>query len=150
VPVLVGIVLGKLAMAIGGRGQGTPTDGAWATAYVGAGPWASLGPSIPSHPSQVYEAIGTFVVLLAVIVWRFARRGKLTPDGTTFLLAIAGWAAVRAVVASTWRDASLVGPLNAEQLICLATAVGCAALASQPRWSGRWRRWSIVVGPRTS
>jgi len=38
-PVLVVIGTGKLAMVLGGSGQGQPWDGSWATAYLGDGPW---------------------------------------------------------------------------------------------------------------
>ena len=43
---------GKLAMMLGGSGQGLPSDAPWATAYLGPGPWGSLAPEVPSHPSQ--------------------------------------------------------------------------------------------------
>ena len=44
-PLLFGIAGGKLAMVLGGDGQGVPWDGPWATAYLGAGPWLSLAPA---------------------------------------------------------------------------------------------------------
>ena len=56
-PLLFVLAAGKLTMVLGGDGQGVPWDGAWATAYVGPGPWCSLAPEVPSHPSQVYEAL---------------------------------------------------------------------------------------------
>ena len=128
-PTLAGLALGKLAMAIGGSGQGAPTDVAWATSYLGPGPWGSLGPAIPSHPAQLYEAIATGVVLLvmtaALSVGVFARH-----DGLAFLAAIGGWAAARVVVAATWRDAAVAGPLRAEQLISLAVLAACLAIAA--------------------
>lgn len=128
-PTLAGLALGKLAMAIGGDGQGLPTDVAWATSYLGPGPWGSLGPAIPSHPAQLYEAIATGVVLVvmtaALSVGVFARH-----DGLAFLAAIGGWAAARVVVAATWRDAAVAGPLRAEQLVALALATGCLAIAA--------------------
>jgi len=49
--------LGKLVGLLGATGQGLPSDMPLATAYVGPGPWGSLGPEIPSYPSQLYEAI---------------------------------------------------------------------------------------------
>jgi hypothetical protein len=50
-------------------------------------------------------------------------------DGRLFLVAIAGWAVGRAIVASTWRDPVAVGPFRAEQAIDLLVAVAAAALA---------------------
>ncbi len=68
IPLLAAIVAGKLTMVLGGSGQGRPFDGDWATAYLGAGPWVSLAPAVPSHPSQVYEAIGTAIVALLILI----------------------------------------------------------------------------------
>jgi phosphatidylglycerol---prolipoprotein diacylglyceryl transferase len=124
-PVLVALGAGKLATVLGGRGQGQPWDGAWATAYVGTGPWGSLGPDIPSHPAQAYEGIGTLVVLLAMMAL-FAVPAARRPDGRAFLLAIALWAIVRAIAASTWRDPVVIGSFRAEQVIDIATVIGAA------------------------
>jgi prolipoprotein diacylglyceryltransferase len=62
-PLLFALAGGKLAMVLGGDGQGVPWDGGWATAYLGAGPWLSLAPAVPSHPSQAYEALATIGVI---------------------------------------------------------------------------------------
>jgi malonate-semialdehyde dehydrogenase (acetylating)/methylmalonate-semialdehyde dehydrogenase len=122
-PLLVAIGLGKVAMALGGRGQGAPSDAPWATSYVGERAWASLAPAIPSQPSQLYEAIGALAVVIAVAVVLWRR--PLVGDGLAFLVALGGWAFVRAVIAATWRDAPVVGPFLAEQLLCLAIVAGC-------------------------
>ncbi len=126
-PLLVGIAVGKLAMALGGIGQGAPSDLLWATAYLGAGPWGSLVPELPSHPAQLYEALATVVVLAGATVLiargRFERR-----DGRLFLAVLAGWAIARTVVAATWRDAPVLGPLLAGQLLAIALAGTCIAI----------------------
>ena len=49
-PFLVVIGLGKLAMVLGGSGQGQPWLGDWATAYLGPGPWGSLAPAAAVAP----------------------------------------------------------------------------------------------------
>ena len=67
VPLLLGIALGKLAMLLGGGGQGAPTDLPWALAFAGGGPWLSLGADLPAHPSQVYEALWTLVGIPLVL-----------------------------------------------------------------------------------
>ena len=80
-PLLLALAGGKLAMALGGSGQGVPWGGDWATAYLGPGPWGSLAPAIPSHPSQVYEALATVGVLLVMIVPAGHRRVR-APHGS--------------------------------------------------------------------
>ncbi len=127
VPLLLAIAGGKLAMVLGGDGQGVPWDGTYATAYPGAGPWGSLAPGIPSHPAQVYEAAATLgilvVLLLLLTAGAFSRRG-----GGAFLLGIALWALARAGVAATWRDPVTVGPLRMDQVLSLAIAAGALVL----------------------
>ena len=126
-PTLVALAGGKLATVLGGTGQGQPWDGDWATAYLGPGPWGSLGPQVPSHPSQVYEALATMVVLVVLM-------GLLTvpvfrrPDGRAFYLALAAWAGARFVVAGTWRDPIATGPFRLEQVLDLGVAVGAIVL----------------------
>ena len=121
-PVLFALAAAKVALALGGTGQGLPDDGAWATAYVGAGPWGSLGPEVPAQPSQLYEAAATSVALAlvgaAMAMGAFARR-----DGSALLAGLALWAAGRFIVAFTWRDATVVGPLRAEQLVALGMVI---------------------------
>jgi phosphatidylglycerol:prolipoprotein diacylglycerol transferase len=127
-PTLVVLGAGKLAMVLGGTGQGLPSGGEQATAYLGPGPWGSLGPAIPSIPSQALEGLVTGIVVivlgLASLIPSLRRA-----DGRLFLLALAGWAVGRAIVASTWRDPVVVGPLRAEQAIDAVVAVGSVALA---------------------
>lgn len=128
-PVLFTLGAGKLTMVLGGGGQGQPTDAAWATAYLGRGPWSSLAPALPSHPSQAYEGIATLAVLV-VFVLLLAIGGLVTrrADGRVFFLGLGAWAAVRAAVSLTWRDPAVIGPLNAGSVIALALVVACAAV----------------------
>jgi phosphatidylglycerol:prolipoprotein diacylglycerol transferase len=118
IPLLLGIEGGKLAMAWGGTGQGEPSTAAWSTAYLGPGPWGSLAPDLPSVPSQVVEGLGTAAVAVAlalvVAAGAFGRR-----DGRLYLVAIGAWLVVRLLVATTWRDPAVVGPLVADQVISL-------------------------------
>jgi prolipoprotein diacylglyceryltransferase len=143
VPTLLALALGKAAMALGGRGQGAPSELPWATAYAGPGPWASLAPAVASHPSQLYESVATLAVLVAVVVATIAvrRAGRVPDPGVTFLIAIAGWAILRAVVASTWRDASIAIGLRSGQLIALgiAAVLLLAALVIVVRATRRYR-----------
>jgi phosphatidylglycerol---prolipoprotein diacylglyceryl transferase len=146
IPLLIALAAGKLAMVLGGSGQGLPTDHAWATAYVGPGPWGSLAPELASHPSQVYEAAGTLavaVILVMVIAsGAVGTGGRIrTADGRLLLLAIAGWAVVRTAVSTTWRDPLGPGPLPAGGWLALAVAGGAIALVMVDTWLG-WRKAS--------
>lgn len=127
-PTLLVLGAGKLAMVLGGSGQGQPTSSEPATAYLGAGPWGSLGPTIPSIPSQALEAAATGIVILVIVAASFLPALRRA-DGRLFLLALAGWAIARGIVASTWRDPTVAGPLRAEQVIDAFVAVGSIALA---------------------
>lgn len=116
VALLIGLGLGKLAEALGGNGQGVIASVSWATAYVGPGPWGVLGPQLPAHPAQVYEALGDALVLAAVLI--LGRFGPFrTGVGGRFFVALGGWAVVRFIVAFSWRDAAVAGPMRAEQLL---------------------------------
>ena len=126
-PTLLALAGGKLATILGGRGQGQPWDGDWATAYLGPGPWGSLAPQVPSHPSQVYEALVT-IAILVIVMGLLRIRALRRPDGRAFLIAAAAWAVGRAFVAATWRDPVASGPFRLEQVIDLAVAAGAGIL----------------------
>ncbi len=150
-PLLIGLGFGKLAMALGGSGQGEFSAASWATAYVGEGPWGSLNPATGAVPSQILEGVavlaGLVLLLLAapaarlrLVPWRRVRRPALAPATEWWLLqghrffvvALVLWAAIRFAVVFTWRDASVLGPLRAEQLILVAVgATGVAILAAE-------------------
>ena len=123
-PVLVAIGVGKLATMLGGRGQGVPADAPWATAYLGAGPWGSLAPEVPSVPAQALEGLATLGVLV-LVMGVLAVPGLRRPDGRAFLVAVGLWALIRAIVVSSWRDPIVAGPFRMEQLIDLAIVSGC-------------------------
>jgi phosphatidylglycerol:prolipoprotein diacylglycerol transferase len=134
-PLLLGLGLGKLAEVLGGSGQGILSGADWATAYIGPGPWGVLGPDLPAHPAQVYEAIGDAIVLLLVLV--IGRFGPFSRgNGRRFLLALAGWAVVRFVVALWWRDAAVLASLKVEQIIDIAilliALIGLVVVRSRP------------------
>ncbi len=135
VPLLLVLGLGKAALALGGTGQGTAADLAWATSYLPPGPWGSAGAAIPAHPSQLYEAAMTGIVVVVVVLV-----GRLTPlrraDGRLYALGVGLWAFGRGLVASTWRDPATTGPLSAEQVIDLlvgAVLLGTVVVASVSR-----------------
>jgi phosphatidylglycerol---prolipoprotein diacylglyceryl transferase len=122
-PLLLVLGAGKLAMVLGGTGQGQPADVPWATAYLGPGPWGSLAAIVPSHPAQAYEGLATLGLLLGLTVARAAGAFGVA-DGRLFLVAIGAWAVIRAVVSVTWRDPILAAGLNAAGLVAGAIAIG--------------------------
>ena len=130
IPLLTAIVAGKLAMVLGGSGQGRFFDGDWATAFLGAGPWVSAAADVPSHPAQIYEALGTTVaallILMASSLGAFRAR-----DANRLFVGVALWALVRAAVSTTWRDPVVAGPLPVGGVIALLIGAGIviAALA---------------------
>lgn len=126
-PVLLALAGGKAAMALGAGGQGQPSDASWATAYTGPGPWGSLAPALAAHPSQLYEALATLGVAILVL-WVLAFDAFRGRNGGAFLFAIGLWAVARAIVASTWRDPAVLGPLRMDQVISIAIAAGAWTL----------------------
>ncbi|HEY2887684.1 MAG TPA: prolipoprotein diacylglyceryl transferase family protein [Candidatus Limnocylindrales bacterium] len=116
VGLLLGLGLGELGQVLGGSGQGVVSGADWATAYVGVGPWGVLGADLPALPAQVFEAIGDAILLVLVL-----GAGRFGPfqraNGRRFIVALGGWAVVRFVVATWWRDAAVLGSLKVEQLI---------------------------------
>ncbi len=122
IPLLLAIGLGKLAMVLGGAGQGAPFGGDWALAFGGDWAWTSTAPGIPAHPSQVYEGLWALAgILFLLAVARLAR--DRVRGGTWLLIALAWWLAGRFVVAFTWRDEPVVGPFGGEQLATLVALV---------------------------
>jgi len=159
VPVLLGLGLGKLAMALGGTGQGAYSEASWATSYAGPGPWGSANPGYAALPSQALE--GVLVLLAAAIVvvlplllrlrfrrWRRVIRPGWSPrrewhvlvGGRGFVAILALWAAARFMAAFTWRDARVLGALCAEQLILLGVMALLVVALLTPGGMRRLRR----------
>ncbi|MBA2299243.1 MAG: prolipoprotein diacylglyceryl transferase [Chloroflexi bacterium] len=134
-PLLIALGAGKLAMALGGSGQGAPLEVAWATAYLGPGPWGSLAPELPSHPAQLYEGFASLLATLFVLGVGGRSRAS---DGRLLIVAVGAWAAVRSVVSVTWRDPAVLGPLPVGGMLAAGIVIGAAvALVVAVAWSGR-------------
>jgi phosphatidylglycerol---prolipoprotein diacylglyceryl transferase len=132
-PLLFVLAAGKAVEVLGATGQGSPSDLAWATAYGGPGPWGSLAADLPSHPSQVYEAI---LVGLAIVGVAAASRIEVVArrDGAALYVALGLWAVARFLVAFTWRDPAALGPFSAEQLqLLLVGGLAIAGFAERSR-----------------
>ena len=128
-PLLLAIGAGKLTMILGGAGQGLPFDGAWATAFLGPGPWGSLAPALPSHPSQAYEGIGTLAAAAALaIVVSVGGFGRV--DGRLLLIGVAAWGFIRAASSTTWRDPVAAAGLPAGGWLAIGISTGALILAA--------------------
>ena len=164
VPVLLGLGFGKLTLLLGGAGQGRYSDSSLATSYVGSGPWGSLNPDFPALPSQAIEAVLILVAAAGVMLvplllrlrfrpwrsvvrpgWSPRREWSLLNGGTGFATVISLWIMARFVAAFTWRDAHVLGPFNAEQivlLVVLALVLASPAVPADIRKArGRWSAW---------
>lgn len=140
VPTLGAIALGELSRVLGGSGQGAATNAPWATAYAGPGPWATLVPATPAHPSQAYDALaaGVALVVVGVLLRLGAFRAR---DGSAFFVGLLVWALGRCLVTLTWRDDSVTGPFRAGGLIALGLGIAAIAGIVLTRFAaGRSRR----------
>lgn len=151
VPLLLAIGLGKLAQFLGGSGQGLPFDGPWAVSFGGGGPWVSTNPDLPSHPSQIYEAVWNLVGIPLVLLWAGRRRrptrvnrwvawaDRAGAEGKLFVGALSWFLLGRIIIGFTWRDDATVGPFNAEQILALVAlaAMGGFITLGHPRYRGR-------------
>jgi prolipoprotein diacylglyceryltransferase len=132
VPLLVAIVVGKLAQLFGGGGMGAPFDGPSSVALTGPGPWHSVDPTTPAHPSQLYEGLWTAVGLAAAVVME--RRGTFRRvGGVLFVVAVGWWLVGRWLIAFTWRDDRPFALLTVEQLVSVTVLGIILAVAVRGR-----------------
>jgi prolipoprotein diacylglyceryltransferase len=155
VPILIGLGLGKLTMVLGGAGQGLYSDATYATLYVRPGPWASANPDFAAVPSQAFEGALVLAVVVFVLVipfllrlrvadWWIIFRPALAPrrdwsmltGGRRFMTVLGLWALARFGAVFTWRDAHVLGPLAAEQLILMVVMV---LAFGGPLFAAGWR-----------
>ena len=125
---------------------------AWATAYLGPGPWGSLAPALPSVPSQILEGVVTLLIALALGLalvlgaFRIPRRtgapGRHRDVGRR----------AEPSIALTWRDPAVVGPLGMGSVIALGVAIGCtiAAVVMTIRPRRRPRRYPTTGATTTT
>ncbi len=143
-PLLVALGGGKLAMALGGSGQGAPFEAIWSTAYIGPGPWGSLAADLPSHPAQLYEGVGSLALALMLLIGGVAN-GSRAAEGRLFLVVVGAWAAVRAAVSVTWRDPAVLGPLPAGGVLAAGIMVGAGVIVvAATFWSQRRVRTQVA------
>ena len=163
VPLLVAIVLGRVAYLLGGGGQGAAHQGVLSLAFAGPGPWLSPAALVPAYPSQLLEAawaaLGIPLLLLlataraqrrlplrlrqegAWLAARWARGAEVDPGrlrfGFLYLAALGWWLAGRVLVGFTWRDPAALGILNADQVESLGALALVALVAAWWTRAGR-------------
>jgi prolipoprotein diacylglyceryltransferase len=134
VPMLLAIGLGKLAILLGGAGQGAATDGSLGLSFMGDGPWRSIDAANPAWPSQALEGVWVLLGIPMVLVLEsFIGRGRRAGRGIVLLAALLWWLGGRAVVALTWRDEHLLGPFGSEAVATLV-ALGVVLVALVMAW----------------
>ena len=134
IPVLLATGLGKLALLLGGAGQGVATESPIGLSFAGDGPWRSIVPAVPAWPSQALEGVWALLgIPIVLVVERLIHRGGRTSRGAVLLVALAWWLAGRALIALTWRDDRLLGPFGSEATATLV-ALGVVLMALAAVW----------------
>jgi phosphatidylglycerol:prolipoprotein diacylglycerol transferase len=128
VPLLLLVGGGKLAMVLGGAGQGLPTDGPLGLSFRGDGPWWSADPALPAYPVQVAEGLWALLgIPFVLIIRRVDARNGTAGRGLALALALGWWLAGRALIAAWWRDEPWLGSLGGEGLAAVVLAFAAGA-----------------------
>lgn len=102
----LGLFFGRIGCFLGGCCFGTPTDHfsgvsfpAWSAASVSQWRAGMLSepyvPSLPVHPAQLYESLGSLAIAAAMMLWLHPRKKF---DGEVFLVFLGAYAALRFVL----------------------------------------------------
>ncbi|UCF46964.1 MAG: prolipoprotein diacylglyceryl transferase [Myxococcales bacterium] len=144
ISISLGLVFGRLGCFLGGCCFGVHTDRPFGLSFPPLSPasksqWragllqAPHLPSLPVHPTQLYEALGCLVITVFLLVW-LRRRKRFA--GQVFLSFIALYAILRFVL-EHWRadDRGELLGLSTSQLLALPALLLVATL--WPRWKKR-------------
>lgn len=122
-PMLVGQVIGRIGCFMNGDAWGAPTGGNWGVVYTHV---RDLLPEdlkgIPTHPYPLYEIAAVSAWL--GLVWLL--RERLASRGSTFLVTILGYGAIRFFLSYFRQETVLFWGLQEAQVIALLTAGGAA------------------------
>src|SRR5688500_16366444 len=89
----VGHALGRVGCFLGGCCYGRPWDGPWAVTYTH--PMAPAAhPSVPRHPTPLYESFSLLLLAIAFTVWPLGRIG----NGRRVMAYFACYGALRLVI----------------------------------------------------
>ncbi|MDO8690005.1 MAG: prolipoprotein diacylglyceryl transferase [Dehalococcoidia bacterium] len=119
---LVGQAIGRVGCFMNGDAWGAPTGAGWGVVYTHP---LDLLPSnllgVPTHPYPLYE-------IAAVMVWfgvLWLVRDRLTSRGSTFLVAMMGYAVIRFGLTYFRQETLLFWGLQEAQVIALVTGIAC-------------------------
>ena len=133
----VGLAITRVGCFLGGCDFGRDWNGPWAVRFPAGSPasvqQAQLGllpsaamPSLPVHPTQLYESLAGIALLLLVVA---VLRRKLLAGHALAAFAM-GYAVLRYLIEIVRADPGrgVVGPWSTSQFIAIATFVAAAAL----------------------
>jgi len=93
--IALGLAIGRIGCHLAGDGDwGVPTTLPWGVAYVDALAGWPHPPGVRVHPAMLYE----MAALLALVVWLWRVRRRVTPDGAVFFLYLGFSGAIRFLV----------------------------------------------------
>ncbi|MGC4094773.1 MAG: prolipoprotein diacylglyceryl transferase [Polyangiaceae bacterium] len=133
----LGLGFGRLGCLLAGCCFGSPASVPWALRFPPGSPASeahskaqligSVGDiSLPVHPTQIYESLGSFALAALMILWLHGRKRF---DGQVFVAFVAGYAALRFLLEFMRDDerGGLLG-LSTSQLIGVGLLVGAYRL----------------------
>lgn len=139
VPALaLGQTLGRIGNFLNGDAFGTPTSLPWGIVFPLDSPAGMAYPGQPLHPAMLYEALGNFLIFLAL--WRLSRR----PARPGFLAALyfVLYALVRFPCEFVRGDALWLGPFRAAQVVSVLLILGFGS------WLLLGRLWRVAPKAR--
>ncbi|MBK7582326.1 MAG: prolipoprotein diacylglyceryl transferase [Myxococcales bacterium] len=132
----IGLGFGRMGCLLAGCCFGTPTHSAWALVFPSHSPASEtqfkaglisspFEPSLPVHPTQVYESAASFAIAALLILWLHGRKRY---DGQIFLAFVALYAFARFVIEFFRNDdrGGFLG-LSTSQLIGLGLVAAAVA-----------------------
>ncbi len=136
----IGLGFGRMGCLLAGCCFGTPSSVGWALSFPSHSPASEsqfksgllespFEPSLPVHPTQIYESLGSFAIAAVLILWVGSRKRY---DGQVFLAFVALYAIVRFLL-EFWRSDDRGGlfGLSTSQLIGVVLVV---AVIGFHRW----------------
>jgi phosphatidylglycerol:prolipoprotein diacylglycerol transferase len=94
----IGLFLGRVANFINNELWGRPTDLPWGVVFPIPPEWQAWLPTVPRHPSQLYEAFLEGVVLFVLLLLLFRRRGVRERPGLLTGVFLTGYGLARFMV----------------------------------------------------
>lgn len=121
--------IGRIGCTINGDAYGLPTSGSLAVIYTNPNSFAPLG--VPTLPSVWFEMAWDLVVFAALMIFR----GRLRPDGSLFLVYLAGYNFGRFFIDFTRSNQPWLFGLHQAQIITLLVLIVVVPmLIARVRW----------------